>query len=158
MYAYAKVIIDRPDVRALPLAALTYSGEKTYCWQNQDGKAIRTEVQTGVSDGKYIEITGLQQSPTPVGADPWGPVDGSEQVIMGDLSILADGGPIEVLPAQTEEKVADEAPVKARPANPHQSALRRETGSSPLAATTAPAATVARNVPPASARPTDAIR
>ena len=124
MYAYAKVIIDRPNVRALPLAALTYSGEKTYCWQNQDGKAIRTEVQTGVSDGKYIEITGLQQSPTPVGADPWGPVDGSEQVIMGDLSILADGGPIEVLPAQTEEKVADEAPVKARPANPHQSARR----------------------------------
>ena len=39
---------------------------------------------------------------------------------MGDLSILADGGPIEVLPAQTEEKVADEAPVKAQPANPRR--------------------------------------
>ena len=32
MYAYAKVIIERPGVRALPLDALTYSGEKTYCW------------------------------------------------------------------------------------------------------------------------------
>ena len=29
MYAYAKVIIERPGVRALPLAALTHSGEKT---------------------------------------------------------------------------------------------------------------------------------
>ena len=32
MYAYAKVIIDRPGVRALPLAALTHSGDQTYCW------------------------------------------------------------------------------------------------------------------------------
>ena len=97
MYAYAKVIIERPNVRALPLAALTYSGEQTYCWQHQDGKAVRTEVQTGVSDGKYIEITGLQQSPAPVGADPWGPPTGSEQVILGDLSTLSDGGAVQVL-------------------------------------------------------------
>ncbi len=39
MYAYAKVIIERPGVRALPLTALTHNGEKTYCWKYENGKA-----------------------------------------------------------------------------------------------------------------------
>jgi HlyD family secretion protein len=96
MYAYAKVIIERPNVRALPLAALTHSGEKTYCWKYDNGKALRAEVQTGVSDGEWIEVTNLELSPSPTGADPFAPVNGSEQVILGDLSILADGAPVEV--------------------------------------------------------------
>ena len=36
MYAYAKVIVERPDVRALPPAALTYSGEKTFCGMHEN--------------------------------------------------------------------------------------------------------------------------
>ena len=60
MYAYAKVIIERPGVRALPLAALTYSGDQTYCWKYENGQAVRTEIQTGVSDGEWIEVTNLQ--------------------------------------------------------------------------------------------------
>ena len=60
MYAYAKVIIERPGVRALPLAALTHSGEKTFCWKYENGKAVRTEIQTGVSDGEWIEVTNFQ--------------------------------------------------------------------------------------------------
>ena len=47
MYAYAKVIIERPNVRALPLDALAYSGEQTFCWLYEGGKAVRTEVETG---------------------------------------------------------------------------------------------------------------
>ncbi len=117
MYAYAKVIINRPNVRALPLAALTYNGEKTYCWRHENGKAIRAEVQTGVSDGKFIEVTSLQLPAGPDGSDPWAPVNGSEQVILGDLSILSDGGPVELLPdKKTEEKIADDVPAK-RPAS-----------------------------------------
>ena len=130
MYAYAKVIIDRPNVRALPLAALTYNGEKTYCWRHQDGKAIRTEVQTGVSDGKWIEVTNFQLPPAPNGADPWAPVSGSEQVILGDLSILSDGGPVEVLSEKkTEDKIADDTPAKL-PVNSRPEARDRHTGSS----------------------------
>ena len=100
MYAYAKVIIERPGVRALPLAALTYSGEQTYCWQNENGKAVRTEIQTGVSDGEWIEVTNRpRRAPAAQhAADPWAPIDGSEQVILGDLSILADGSPGARLP------------------------------------------------------------
>ena len=61
MYAYAKVIIERPGVRALPLAALTYSGDQTFCWMYENGQALRTEIQTGVSDGEWIEVTNRQR-------------------------------------------------------------------------------------------------
>ncbi len=108
MYAYAKVIIERPGVRALPLSALTHTGEKTYCWKHENGKAVRAEIQTGVSDGEWIEVTNYQVPRAANGTDPWSPVNGSEQVILGDLSILADGGPVEVVPAteKLDEKVA----------------------------------------------------
>ncbi len=99
MYAYAKVIIQRPGVRALPLEALTHSGDQTYCWEYDNGRSVRIEVQTGVSDGHWIEVTNLQPAPGPNGLDRWAPVTGSEQVILGDLSILADGSPVEVATA-----------------------------------------------------------
>ena len=108
MYAYGKVIIERPDVRALPKAALTHAGGKSFIWRYENGQAVRTEVQTGVSDGEWIEVTNRQLPPAANGEEPWAPIDGSEQVILGDLSILAEGGPVEVVPAteKVEEKVA----------------------------------------------------
>ena len=111
MYAYARVIIERPDVRALPVSALTYSGEKTYCWRHEDGHAVRTEVQTGISDGEWIEVTNLQQPTKPNAENPWKPVNGTEEVILGDLSILADGSSVEVAPEKGgKEEVASRSP------------------------------------------------
>jgi HlyD family secretion protein len=99
MYAYAKVIIERPGVRALPVAAVTYVGDKTYCWRYEQGNAVRTEIRTGVSDGEWIEVTQRRQKLSP-GAAPgtadWAPIDGTEHVILGDLSILAEGAPVRV--------------------------------------------------------------
>jgi HlyD family secretion protein len=109
MYAYAKVIIERPGARALPVSALTYSGEKTFCWTYKDGHAKRTEIRTGISDGEWIEVTNLQRASASKTDHPWVPVNGSEQVILGDLSILADGAPVEVVPASDEGKVASNA-------------------------------------------------
>ena len=65
MYAYANVIIERPGVRALPVSALTHSGDQTFCWMYKDGHAQRTEIQTGVSDGEWIEVTNLQRRWSP---------------------------------------------------------------------------------------------
>jgi HlyD family secretion protein len=96
MYAYAKVIIERPGVRALPVSALTYTGEKTYCWTYENGKAMRKEIQTGVGDGDWIEVTNRRLSTASNVDPPWAPIDGSEKVILGDLSILTDGGPVDV--------------------------------------------------------------
>jgi multidrug efflux pump subunit AcrA (membrane-fusion protein) len=112
MYAYAKLTIERDGVRALPVSALVHSGERTYCWTYQDGKAVRTEVRTGVSDGEWIEVTNLQR-PSGSGGESWTPVKGSEKVILGDLSILADGAPVEVASESGGEKVASGAPAPA---------------------------------------------
>jgi hypothetical protein len=98
MYAYGKVIIERPCVRSLPLAALTYSGDRSFCWFHVAGQAVRTEIETGVSDGTFVEVTnhrpGTRNSH---GDDPaWVPFQGTEEVIMGDLSILVDGEAVQV--------------------------------------------------------------
>ena len=54
------------------------------------------------------------QLPAPAGGkrqDPWAPVNGSEQVILGDLSILAEGGPVEIVSAtEARPEVASAKP------------------------------------------------
>jgi HlyD family secretion protein len=108
MYAYAKIAIERSGVRALPIAALTHVGEKTFCWTYKDGKAYRIEVRTGVSDGEWIEVTSMQSAAAAAPADDsWTPINGKEEVILGDLSILADGGPVQLSQASAPEKVAE---------------------------------------------------
>ncbi len=97
MYGYATVEIERPNVLAVPLEALVYNGGNSYCWIYKDGKAARAQVRTGVSDRKWVEITQLQTaSSAQVDQDDWEFVDGSEQVILGDLTILSEGSPVEV--------------------------------------------------------------
>ncbi len=133
MYAYGKVMIERPKVRALLVAALMHSGDQTFCWSYQDGTAVRTEVTTGVSDGEWIEVTnrrrrppaeaGLRKvrlgAPTEVAQElptafdeeaDWVPFDGSEQVIVGDLSILTDGAPVQMAPAARGGEIAHASP------------------------------------------------
>ena len=113
MYAYVNVIIERPNVRALPLDALEYSGDQTFCRLYEGGKAVRTELETGVSDGKWIEVTN-RRPPTdpeqPSDKIPWTAVDGAEQVILGDVSGLADDAPVVIAPATAEKKAAGETP------------------------------------------------
>jgi multidrug efflux pump subunit AcrA (membrane-fusion protein) len=96
MYAYADIIIDHPGVRALPVTAITHVGDKHYCWMYQDGHARRVEVRTGVGDGEWIEVTNLERPGASRVERPWVPVNGTERIILGDLSILADGAPVQV--------------------------------------------------------------
>jgi HlyD family secretion protein len=120
MYAYGSVLIERPNVRALPVSAVTQIGNQTYCYLALDSKAARTPVQTGVSDGTWVEVTGklLRSEGT------WEAFDGSEAVIDGDLSLLGDGAPVEVAHADSENKVAGEPPPPdRRPADPRSAAL-----------------------------------
>ena len=102
MYAYAKVIIERPGVRALPLDALVYSGDQTFCWTIRERQA-----RSGPRSRRASATASGSRSPTAAPARPrgrvhrgdLGAVDGSEQVILGDLSILTDGGPVQVATA-----------------------------------------------------------
>ena len=105
MYAYAKVIIERPDIRTLPVKALTHQGDKTFFWNYRSGKAVRTEIETGVSDGEFVEVTN-RENPDKSNVDhPWTPIDGTEEVITGDISTLNEGEVVEIAPS-TDKKVA----------------------------------------------------
>jgi multidrug efflux pump subunit AcrA (membrane-fusion protein) len=112
MYAYGKVIIERPNVRALPASAIVRSGDQTYYWRYENGHAVRTEVQTGISDGDWVEVTNRLQKPKSADDEPWAAIDGSEQVIVGDLSILTDGAAVRLTdsPGTGEGKLARTTP------------------------------------------------
>jgi HlyD family secretion protein len=96
MYAYGSVLIERPNVRALPVAAVTQIGNQTYCYLLVNGKAVRTAVQTGVSDGTWVEVAGKQVRSAGESEGPWTAFDGSESVIVGDLSTISDGQVVQV--------------------------------------------------------------
>jgi HlyD family secretion protein len=113
MYAYVKVVIERPNVPALPLDALEYSGDQAFCRLFVNGKAVRTELETGISDDKWIEVINRRPPVDPEAPGdnvPWKPFDGTEQVILGDVSGLADDAPVDVAPATTGTKATSETP------------------------------------------------
>jgi Barrel-sandwich domain of CusB or HlyD membrane-fusion len=104
MYAYGSVLIERPSVRAVPVSAITQIGNQTYCYLALDGKAARTPVQTGVSDGTWVEVAGKLVQSAGSSEGTWKAFDGSEAVIFGDLSLLVDGAPVDVAPDKVETK------------------------------------------------------
>ena len=115
MYAYGKVVVERPDVRALPKSALTHAGGKSFIWRYEDGHAVRTEIQTGVSDGEWIEVTNRHiQSKSP-GEEHWVPIDGSEQVLMGSkLSTLTEGAPVRLAESPAPDEGESQRPRRTR--------------------------------------------
>jgi HlyD family secretion protein len=113
MYAYAKVIIERPGVRALPESALMHLGDKTvlqvgeksFCWLYENGHAKQFEVERGVSDREWIEVTNRRPALS-AGDAPWTAFDGKEQVVLGNLSILVERGTVEIAPDAGATKAA----------------------------------------------------
>jgi RND family efflux transporter MFP subunit len=93
MYVYTKVLVQRPNVHALPQQTLMVSGNQTYCYLLCGTKAVKTPVQAGISDGTWIEVDQMKID------DLWRKVSGAEDVIMADLSELTDGQTVKV--AQT---------------------------------------------------------
>ena len=71
---------------------------------------MRTELETGVSDDEWIEVTNRRPPVAPEAPSdsmPWTPIDGTEQVIVGDLSGLTDGAPVEVRPATVGDEIRE---------------------------------------------------
>ena len=84
MYAYGMVDIARAGVRAVPAEAIIELGNQNCCYLLEDGKAVKTPVQTGLRDGKWVEIVKKQSRGT------WADFTGTEDVILGDLTEVSD--------------------------------------------------------------------
>jgi RND family efflux transporter MFP subunit len=91
MYAYGSIEIERPNVRAIPSSATVQIGNRMCCYLVNDGKAVRTQIQSGVSDGTWIEVVKRRAYPTAGEPGTWEDFNGSEQVVTGDLSEVAEG-------------------------------------------------------------------
>jgi HlyD family secretion protein len=90
MYAYAEVLITRSKVMTIPLAATMELGNQNCCFLLVDGKAIKTPIETGLNDGKSVEVFKKQVK------DEWVEFDGQEQVVMGDLTEISGGQKVKV--------------------------------------------------------------
>ena len=49
-------LAEHKNALTVPLSALVQKDDKTIVFQYVDGKAVQTEVQTGLTDGKSVEI------------------------------------------------------------------------------------------------------
>ncbi len=88
MYAYGSVLIEPPRSRALPLATITRIGNQTYCYLVVNGKAVRTPVHVGVSDGSWVEVTERQVPSAGSSDETWVAFDGgrlSWRAIFGNI-------------------------------------------------------------------------
>jgi RND family efflux transporter MFP subunit len=86
MYAYGSVQLERRAEWALPVGAVTEVGNQVCCFVVQGGKAVRTPLETGLSDGMWIEVRRKRGE-----SGSWVPLTGSEEVIGDDLSEIMDG-------------------------------------------------------------------
>jgi HlyD family secretion protein len=91
MYAFGNVYIQHSNVLAVPQAAVVEIGNLNRCFLYEDGRAVETAVQTGISDGKWIEVVRKRSGAS------WTDFTGDEDVILGDLSELADGQKVRVV-------------------------------------------------------------
>jgi hypothetical protein len=92
MYAYGKVVIERPNSLTLPKSAFTHGGGKSFIWRYEGGHALRTEVQTGISAGKWTEVTNRRVKTKSTEEEEWTPINTSDQVLLGEkLSTLTEG-------------------------------------------------------------------
>lgn len=88
MYAFGTLDVTRPNVWAIPLEAVFQAGNENCCYLLKDGKSVRLPVQVGIDDGTWIEVTRKR-----VGKE-WRLIDGSEQVLLGDLTKLSNDEPV----------------------------------------------------------------
>jgi HlyD family secretion protein len=85
MYALGTVELKRAGVWTVPLEALVEIGNQTSCYEKRDGKAMLLPVQRGIDDGQWVEVLKKRVN------GKWVHFDGSEQIILGDLSELSSG-------------------------------------------------------------------
>jgi hypothetical protein len=90
MYAYGKLLIERANVKAVPLPAVLEIGNQFGCYFHVGGKAVWMQVQTGVNDGKWIEVQKKVLNGEPIN------FDGSEEIIISKLDELSNGKPVHV--------------------------------------------------------------
>lgn len=91
MYAYAEVTVKRADVWTLPVSAVVMKDASPYCYRIDDGKAVKTLLHVGMSDGKRVEVLKLQGKPGGAAPGAWLDFTGKETIVAANPEALSDG-------------------------------------------------------------------
>jgi HlyD family secretion protein len=92
MYVNARIIHQLPEGWTLPTSAVIKQGDAAICFVVESGKAVRTPIQIGRSDGQYIEALKRQKPGSP---PVWEEFTGNETVA-ARASGLTDGQAVQV--------------------------------------------------------------
>ena len=92
MYAYGTVTIEQPQTRVLPEATLVQSGNDVVCYLYENGKSMKTPIQTGLRSDGFVEVLKKKVNGT------WTDFTGEEKIIDCDLSELTDGSDVSLAP------------------------------------------------------------
>lgn len=103
MYAYGEVEIEVRDALTVPTSAVIEIGNQNVLYLHEDGKAVQTPVQTGIDDGKYVEIFRKKIK------DKWEKFSDDDEVIRGDLAELRDGEKVKISHEKDSEKDASKS-------------------------------------------------
>jgi HlyD family secretion protein len=92
MYVQATIHIQHAGAWTLPAAAVVTDGDQTYSYCVQNGKAVRTPLQTGLRGDGLVEVVKKRQgSPSSGEADRWVDITGEEEAVIDGAASLADG-------------------------------------------------------------------
>jgi membrane fusion protein (multidrug efflux system) len=84
MFASAKIVVDtHAETLAVPIQAILYEGDNTYIYVVKEGAAQRIDIETGFTEGSYIELSG--------------PVAAGDLVVVAGQNNLATGSTVEIV-------------------------------------------------------------
>ena len=88
-YVTVTITIDRKQVWTLPSNAIGFQGQQNFIYLQIDGKPVRTPVIVGPSDDTHTQV--LRKYSPLSDTNAWPLLDGTEEVLAGNLDILAAG-------------------------------------------------------------------
>ena len=88
-YVTVTIAIDRKQVWTLPSSAIGFQGQQNYVYLQVNGKPVRTPVIIGPSDDTRTQV--LRKYAPVLDTNTWPLFDGTENVLMGNLDVLAQG-------------------------------------------------------------------
>jgi HlyD family secretion protein len=92
-YVTVTIEVVRKQVWALPSNAIAFQGQQNYVvYLLVNGKPVRTPVIIGPSDDTYTEV--LKKHSPNANTNDWPDFDGTEQVLAGNLDLVADSQPV----------------------------------------------------------------
>jgi hypothetical protein len=89
MYVNARLVAELPPAWTLPAAAVAKQADQSVVFRVIDGKAVRTLVKPGKSDGERVQVPGWQEA----GETTWREWAGSERVA-ANAAGLSDGAAV----------------------------------------------------------------